>query len=352
VRVLFASLRFDYGDTARGSSFEYENLWDALRRMAGIDARFFGTDEQSVTLGQEGMNAELVRVASEWQPDLVFCFLLRDELHPETLAALRGIDGVTTLNWFADDHWRFQDFSRHWAPRFDWVVTTDARAVPRYASIGLDHVIHSQWGANHHVYRPKGVPRDIDVSFVGQPYGKRRELVEALRAAGVEVETWGHGWERGRLGQQELVDVFSRSKISLNFAASSPRYSVRYMAAQFARRHAGVPVPRLGELRANATQLRDAYRPQLKARNFEIAACGALLLTERVDQLDAYYRVGEEAVTFRGARDLIAKAQQYLADDEQRARIAAAGAARTLREHTYEHRFAAILSRIGQEHRR
>jgi spore maturation protein CgeB len=238
VRVLFASLRFDYGDPSRGDSFEYENLWDALRRTDGIDARFFGTDEQSVARGQEGMNTELLRVASEWQPDLVFCFLLRDELHPETLAALREIDGVTTLNWFADDHWRFQDFSRHWAPRFDWVVTTDARAVPRYASIGLNQVIHSQWAASHHVYRPTGATRDIDVSFVGQPYGKRRELVEALQAAGVEVETWGHGWERGRLGQQELVDVFSRSKISLNFAASSPRYSARYMAAQFAIRRA------------------------------------------------------------------------------------------------------------------
>jgi spore maturation protein CgeB len=348
VRVLFTSFRFDYGEPARGDSFEYENLWDALRRMPGIEARFFGFDEHTAALGAKGMNAELLRVADEWRPDLAFFFLFRDEIFPETLAGLRQIDGVTTLNWFADDHWRFSEFSRDWAPRFDWVVTTDARAVARYRRIGVEHAIHSQWGCNHHVYRATGEPRDIDVSFVGQPYGHRRELVEALRNTGIAVETWGHGWERGRIAQKELVEILSRSKISLNFAASSRHHALRYVAAQFLRRRGPLVVPRFGELTANAMLMRDAYRPQLKARNFEIAASGALLMTEYVDQLETYYRVGREAVAFKGERDLVRKVRRYLQRDDERDEIARAGTERTLREHTYERRFEAVFARIGQ----
>jgi spore maturation protein CgeB len=351
LRVLFVSLRWDYGDQARGSSFEYENLWDALWRMDGIEARFFGFDEEAKSLGLDAMNAELLRVAEEWKPDLVFFFLFKNEIQPDTVRRLGLLPGVTTLNWFADDHWRFNDFSRHWAPRFDWIVTTDARALPRYRAIGVETAIHSQWGVNHHAYRRPDKRRDIDVSFIGQPYGHRREFVERLRSSGILVETCGHGWERGRVDQAEMVDILSRSKISLNFAASSPRYSWQFMAAQFLRRVGPVPVPRFRDLLANAKALRDAYHPQLKARNFEIAATGALLLTEHVDQLAAYYRPGVEAVPFRGARDLLAKVTRYLADDEARERIAQAGQARTLSEHTYSQRLETIFKRIDPDPR-
>jgi spore maturation protein CgeB len=350
LKVLFVSLRWDYGDPSRGNSFEYENLWDALRRKDGIEARFFGFDEVAASAGASGMNDALVRFGTEWNPDIVFCFLFKDEIQPETLHRLRALPGTTTLNWFADDHWRFQDFSRHWAPLFDWVVTTDARAVARYRAIGVD-AIHSQWGVNQHVYLGHTGPRLIDVSFIGQPYGHRRNLIERLRTNGVAVETWGQGWGGGRVEQAELVDILACSKISLNFAASSPRYSPRYLAAQFFRRVGPVAVPRVGELRANATNIRDAYRPQLKARNFEIGAAGALLLTERADELESYYAPDAEAVVFRGGRDLVAKAKQYLADDASREQIARAGQARTLREHTYDDRFDTIFKKIGAERR-
>jgi spore maturation protein CgeB len=351
LRVLFVSLRWDYGDAARGDSFEYENLFGSIRRMEGVEAQFFGVDQEARSDGEETMNDRLVRAARGWQPNLVFCFLFKDELRPETLTTLRLLPHTKTLNWFADDHWRFQEFSRHWAPYFDWVVTTDSRAVPRYHAAGIDRAIHSQWAVNHHIYRVTEKPRDIDVSFVGQPYGHRREMIDRLTAEGIPVEVWGHGTERGRVDQSELVDILSRSKISLNFAASSPRYSWRYMAAQLLRRAGPIAVPRFGELRVNATILRDAYRPQLKARNFEIGAAGAMLLTEDVDELSAYFRPGVEAVPFKGVHDLVGKAKLYLADEEARTRIARAGQERTFREHTYDQRFRAIFEAIGLDPR-
>src|SRR5205823_1683009 len=97
VRILFCALRHDYGEPARGDSFEYENLWGALRRMPGVEGRFFGFDEHSGRLGADAMNRELIRLAADWRPDLAFFFLFKDEIRPETLASLRRLDGITTL---------------------------------------------------------------------------------------------------------------------------------------------------------------------------------------------------------------------------------------------------------------
>ena len=40
--------------------------------------------------------------------------------------------GGPTVNWFTDDHWRFDRFTRHFAPAFDWSVTTDRDSLPKY----------------------------------------------------------------------------------------------------------------------------------------------------------------------------------------------------------------------------
>ena len=348
MRVLLASLRWDYKDPARGDSFEYVNLWDALSRTPGIEATFFGVDEQERKLGRDSMNRALLARVDEWRPDLVFFFLFKDEIEPATVERLTARNDLVTLNWFADDHWRFADFSRHWAPRFDWVATTDARALPRYRAIGVQRAIHSQWACNHHVYRPLPVERDIDVSFVGQPYGGRREFVERLRGEGLRVEAYGQGWESGRLPLEGMIEVFSRSRVNLNFAASSLHFGARYAAAQILRRRGPLVVPRpLQEMRWNAALLRDATRPQVKARNFEVCGSRTFLLTERVGELSRYYEDGSELATFRGYRELRRQIARHLADDAGRERIAVAAYERTLREHTYEIRFRDLFARIG-----
>jgi spore maturation protein CgeB len=349
LKVLFVSLRWDYGDPSRGNSFEYENLWDALRRIDGIEARFFGFDEAAASVGPSGMNDELLRVAQEWKPDLVFCFLFKKEIQPETLQRLRALPGVTTLNWFADDHWRFQDFSRHWAPLFDWVATTDERSVYRYRDLGLQRVVLTQWGYNQHLAGASSQVSQLeyDVTFVGQPYGRRRDTVRRLSDLGVDARAWGEGWAQGRLSAPEMVDVFARSRINLNFADSSRTYDAATIARQLLRRRGPLVLPRFGSITSTIGQIRDARRPQIKARNFEVAGSGGLLLTEYADGLERFYELGTEIVVFRSFGDLSAKVRDLLANEEARASIALAGRERTLREHTYELRFRSLFNTIG-----
>ena len=56
---------------------------------------------------------------------------------------------------------------------------------------------------------------------------------------------------------------------------------------------------------------------------------------------------GDEVVTFTDVHSLADQIRYYLSHDDERQSIAAAGHARTIREHTYVHRFADIFSRLG-----
>src|SRR5205085_1878566 len=160
--------------------------------------------------------------------------------------------------------WRFESFSRHWAPLFDVVATTDFHAAARYRRLGIERVVQTQWACNQHVYHPTHSRPDIDVSFVGQPYGVRRDAVDRLASAGIAVRAWGAGWPAGRLEQEDLPRVFTRSRINLNFADSSQALSPGTIVRQFVGRVGPVPVPRLGSMRSRWRLVRDARRPQIK----------------------------------------------------------------------------------------
>jgi spore maturation protein CgeB len=83
-------------------------------------------------------------------------------------------------------------------------------------------------------------------------------------------------------------------------------------------------------------------------RLYEATGVGSLLLTDEKSNLGELFKVGEEVVAYSDARDLAAKARYYLDHDDERRAIAAAGQARTLRDHTYAVRMrelAEILER-------
>ena len=45
--------------------------------------------------------------------------------------------------------------------------------------------------SNHFMYQKLDLAPRYDVTFVGQPHGNRRQIIEALRRAGVDVHVWG-----------------------------------------------------------------------------------------------------------------------------------------------------------------
>jgi spore maturation protein CgeB len=331
MRILYVAMAHEYGRPELGPSFEEMNFRSALEGM-GHDVDAFDFAERQGAVGRERMNGELAERAAESKPDVAFFFLFEDEIAPDTIRSLE----CPTVNWFADDHWRFESFTRRYAPAFDWSVTTDRGALPKYRAIGCDRVVLSQWAVNRYAYSKTAERIEHDVTFVGQPHGDRREVVARLGEAGFQVECFGAGWPNGRIGHDDMVRLFGSSAVNLNLSNSStPHRTPRARIGALVR-------GRFGEVG------RAKPRPsQIKGRTFEVPGSGGFLLTDSVPYLDDFFVPGEEIGVFTDTDDLVEQVAYWLAHPDERAAVAEAGYRRARAEHTYDHRFAAIFAAMG-----
>lgn len=357
MKVLYAAQKYDYGDPDRGLSFEHYNFFDSLLNM-GHDLIYFDFASLARKHGRDFMNRRLREVVQTEKPDILFTVLFRDEFDPSVIRRISEESSTKTINWFCDDHWRFESFSSRWAPNFNWVVTTAASALPKYAQLGLRNIIKSQWACNHFLYRHLNLPLRHDVTFVGQPHGDRRYVVQLVRDAGINLRVWGQGWPDGRLTQEEMIRVFGQSRINLNLSNSSSAVDRTARARsilldgigrlRMPSKVRGVLFRSVGTLEIGTRHARaPRYAEQIKGRNFEIPGCAGFTLTGQAENLADYYAVGREVACFSDPPELLRQVRYYLSHEEERRAVAEAGYERTLQAHTYVHRFSKIFTKVG-----
>ncbi len=353
LKVLFAALKYDYGQKDRGLSVEHTNFYDCLSKMPDVEADFFAVDEEAWEAGRDSMNEKLIKKVEETKPDLLFCFLLSEEIKKSTIDYITRKTKTKTFNWFADDHWRIPVFSRFWAPLFTMVSTTDSQAPEIYKSYGITNVIKTQWAANPFLYFPQDQtqnPGDLDLSFVGQKYGKRGSYVEALRKAGLPVKAFGSGWEGGRVNHQKMLEIFSFSKVNLNFSETyfhGSKEKIKSLIKLFLVKELGKYKFVGQNLADNLKAMKGTQKNPIKGRVFEVMATGGFLLTGKADDsINEYYIPGKEVVEFSDVNDLVEKSKYYLSHEAERVAIAKAGFNKTMKDHTYQKRFEKIFQAL------
>lgn len=314
LRVLYLGMYWDYGDPSRGTSFEENSFHAGLRAHPDVEVTHFDYVALNGQLGRAAMNQRLLETVENGNYDCLFYVPFTGEVDPDVLRAISARGDIVTIAWGCDDHWRFENFSRTLAPSMNWWVTTAKSAVPKFHAMGYANVIKSQWAVEPTVYYPLDVPRDMPVSFVGQPHGSRAQVMQWLRSEGIDVTLWGYGWSgaRSRITHEQMLEVFSRSAVSLNLSNASV----------------------MGE-------------QQIKGRVFEVPACRGLLLTDHADDIESYYAIGKEIVVYDDVEDMADKIRFYIGNEPQREAIAEAGYRRTLAEHTWRHRFDHIFAAAG-----
>ncbi|HYA65697.1 MAG TPA: glycosyltransferase [Burkholderiaceae bacterium] len=316
MKVLCVFGRHNYGQPSRGVGYEYTNFVPALERL-GHEVVFFESFDRAAWNDFPALNRALLETVRREQPDVALFVLMGYEVWAETLQLLRTPGGPALVNWSTDDTWKYEQFSRLVAAHFDLYVTTADSALAKARRDGLEQVVLSQWAANGQTLT-EPLPSShclYDVSFVGSAYGNRPRWVQSLRARGIAVECFGHGWPRGPVAAEEIPGIYRNSRISLNFGDSPA-----LLGAQV--RHSR----------------------QIKARVFEVPGAGGFLLTEAAQGLERYYRIGEEMAVFDDLEELTGKIRRYLQDGQLRDTIAQRGFARTRDEHTYERRFLPLLN--------
>jgi spore maturation protein CgeB len=192
-------------------------------------------------------------------------------------------------------------------------LAADARVLDRLRDEGVDPAPESE--------------RPYDVVFVGgvhpQVHARGTRLLESV-CARRRVDVWGYGAEalppdspilrhfHGEAWGLDMYRALARAKVALN----------RHIDA--------------AEGHANNMRL------------YEATAMGALLVTDHGRNLKELFAPGRECLAYDGADELEDVLDGALADRSRRLAIAAAGQARTLREHSFERRMeelVAILTR-------
>ena len=318
MRILCVFGRHAYGEPSRGEGYEHANFLPALAALGHEVALFDSFDRQGYRDFAD-LNLQLIEKVRTFRPDIVFSVLMHYEVWFETLDLIRSTSPAAIVNWGTDNSWKFRQFSRFLCGHVDLHVTTDADALAAAAKLGITNIMGSQWAASS---ARMGEPLassacPYDVSFVGMAYGNRRAHVDALARRGIEVACFGHGWPRGAIDLQQVLELYRSSKITLNFADSGLQMSG-------------------GLLR---------HSRQIKARTFEVPGAGGFLLTEQNPDLGKYFRLGDELIEYGNDDDLVAKIQFYLRHPEERDRIARAAHGRVRHEHLYETRFPPIIDR-------
>jgi len=310
-------------------NWENESLRPSLEKFGPVrhydwGDRFDHQQEQEWhRSAKEAMNRDLLdwaaRNTKEGKGDVIFSYLSGELISPEAVRELSCM-GIPMINLALNDKEHFvgkirngmsmgnRDICRWFT--LSWTSTEDA--LKKYCVEGAVPLYLPE-GANPEIHRPWDLGKTIPVSFVGQCYGKRPEIIARLQEAGIHIEAYGAGWPHGPLSTEDMVRLYSKSRINLGFGG--------------------------------VIGCSDAYC--LKGRDFEIPMSGGLYLTEHHPELERVYEIGKEIVTYRGFEDLLEKIRYLLDNPAEAETIRQRGFARARRDHSWEMRFAKIFNMVG-----
>ena len=204
---------------------------------------------------------------------------------------------------------------------YDLILTSFPHFVDRLRALGVASE-YFRIGFDARVLSLLGtVAKDRDFSFVGgisRHHGGAIPLLEYL-VEQVDMQVFGYGADAlpaaspvrashgGEVWGLDMYRALARSRITLN-------------------RHINV-----AEKNANNMRL------------YEATGVGTLLLTDRKDNLNDLFQVGREVLAYSSKEEAAEIVRHYLSHPEEAQAIAAAGQARTLGEHTYQHRMQELV---------
>ena len=306
--ILYVGIKYDYGNKDWGLSYEHYNFYHTLLNM-GYSLIYFDYDRLNQKYGIKKMSQILHEAVYYYHPDILYYYHYHDWIEHDIWREISNELPTKTIIGLGDDHWRYEETRPIWE-LFNIVVTTDEKGYEKRKKERFNNIFLSQWACNHFMYKNLNLPKIYDVTFVGQPYGKRAEFIKNLKQQRIDVTIFGRGWKNANIvsSQSEFIRIYNQSKICLNMQYASVGSSM-----------------------------------QLKAKDFLAPGCGSLLLTNDTKQIAKYFIPDKEIITYTDATDAAEKIRYYLKNEDEREKIAKRGYKRVMEEHTYEKRFLEIF---------
>ena len=250
------------------------------------------------------------KIVETFKPDLIFCCMTGNpDITPyepwQSIKKETDSGRIKTFNWFCDDTWRYDNFSKNACHYFNVCSTPEQPRVADYKKDGYNNIIVANWHANSKFYEAKAYEdKKTDISFIGYLTASRKSFFNRVDLP----ITFLSG-----ITQEELFDAHTTTKIGINLSHND-----------------------------NDTQ----GKTQMKQRIFEVPAGGAMLLTQYHEGIEDYYEIDKEIVTFKSSDEFCKKAK-FLIDNPKISRaISEKGYKRFVKEHDSAIRLEQTLKKI------
>ncbi len=313
---------------------------------------------------------QIRKAHSEKPIGLFFSYFYDACVQPSAIDEIRRM-GIVTVNWYCNGAHQFNKV-REISPHYDWCLVPEKFRLKSYKAIGA-RPLYCQEAANPDIYRPFDIPLEFDVSFIGQAYGDRPGFIRDLIKHDIDVRVWGYGWNgyvagvtsenlplAKRIGRaaRKLFTADGRHILMKNLRGASgidqqvvlPASAVggplndEEMVRLFSRSKINLGFSSCGE-----THVSDKRIVQVRLRDFEVPMSGGFYMVEYLEELEDFFDIGKEIVCYRGPDDLVDKIRYYLSHDDERESIRMAGHERCLRDHSWQKRLTDSFRVMGLE---
>lgn len=313
-------------------SWAYENekslfsKWQSGRIIRSIQSRLFNNYHTFQSIREKVLKAQI----EQEKPDVIYIYS-GVWLSEHFLESLRKKIKHIILQWTCPIVGRWNDFSFR---SFDFIVSASEPIVQHFKKLGLKSYYIQQAFDEDILKKVTKKTQTKDVVFIGNyslAHETRLLVLEYLLANHINLDIYGSGKEhmpenslvrkkmQPPLQGIEMYNVYRGYKIGLHIATEG--------------------------LTSDGIDLSSFAGAK---RNFEITGVGTALLTSYQPNLRDLFKIDEEIITFNSKEECLEKIHFYLANKDKLEKIAAAGQARVLKEHTFLNRAKQLLSIIEQ----
>lgn len=281
--------------------------------------------------------------------DLFFSYFYDAFVLPEAIDSIKAM-GITTMNWYCNASYQF-DMVRCISPHYDYCLVPEGFRIEDYKAIGATP-IYCQEAANPNVYKSLGINRDIDVSFVGQAYGERFDIVYYLFENEIPVHLWGPAWVYYKEHASRGIKKWVKSLLGSSNRETSRRFIPDDYVGGILTDEAMIRTFNRSKINLGFSAVGDGLKErilQIRLRDFEVPMSGGFYMVEYFSELEFFFKVGEEIVCYENKGDLCEKIKYYLKHEDEREYIRDAGHKRALKDHTWHKRFQMVFKEIGLE---
>ena len=220
-------------------------------------------------------------------------------------------------------------------PLYDMIFTTKTFGIKDMQSkYGVKNTHFIPHGFDPEIHRKLEISKkdkdkfSCDVSFIGTWSPKKELWLSKLKRAlpAIELKIWGDQWFKAT-----TPDI--KSSIQ-NTPVLGDLYAI---AIQCSKINLGI----LSEQVAGSSS-----GDLITSRTFHIPGASGFLLHERNEESVQYFKENEEAAFFDGADEMVRQVAYYLANDDRRKKLQAAGYRRAQSDHSLDKRANTIISHL------